>query len=253
MTRRIFALFIFALVANVQIFATSPGKQKKIYKVYTNDTSAVEGLEVKFTPQLSLVGRSNKILIKTSDPQIATLSSAEVASGTEVTATLHDMGTAIITMISKENKRLRKSFQIMVLDSRKQNSNSLVTGQIAIKQRFQVPLLTSNPKLALLRFGLQDVVYESHAARLMWDAIPDPLTMKLNPSATKEDVMQVTPKGADSCHVFVRLPGKHKLLLVATNGLKKDTIASARIEAVGEALSSFTYTLRSEDFISSGP
>jgi uncharacterized protein (TIGR02145 family) len=168
-------------------------------------------------------------------------------------AIIKGFGTSWITISPKGNSNIKTGFRINVKDTRKENTNELAHGFIVSKDgssQYAENGADQDAKWRSLlhRFHTKKLVKQSKAVRITWDVIPDPEKVAQYGNLPNDSVVQFFNTSEDSTDVFMKLAGNHSIILVATDGTKKDTISSFKYSRIGEDYVNYFYFTSLDDF-----
>jgi uncharacterized protein (TIGR02145 family) len=214
--------------------------ENKDITIMTNDSLLATSLRATFTPvMIPAIPTKDSIEVTSSNPNIVEVKYKYIKSGDLDSAIVKNFGTVWINIKPKGGKsNIQTGFKIMVKNSRKTNTNNLGHGMIVhAKGQSQFAENGQNvaAKLSSLtqKFYTRDLVKESESVRVTWDIIPDKEKIAANPSLTNDQIIQFYNSSEDSTSALLKVSGNHIIILVATDGTRKDTISSFKYTRIG--------------------
>jgi uncharacterized protein (TIGR02145 family) len=237
------------------VIVTYSYSQNKDITITSNDSTIISGHEIEFKPLIiPALDSKDTLRVVSSDTNVVKLKQSLVKSGETAVAIVKDFGTVWIKISPKDkNSSLVTGFKINVKNQDKTNKNELAHGIIYTRngqsQYAQMGSQKAKFESLLATFHTKKLIKNSQSVRVYWDVIPDQDKVDLYGPLTTQDIIQFYNTSEDSTDVFFKLSGNHTLLLVATDGTKKDTISSFKYSRIGDDFRAVEYSVALDDFI----
>jgi uncharacterized protein (TIGR02145 family) len=240
---------IFFLLASALVYA-----EDKDITISCNDSTFLAGKTLEFHPSVSpILPDKDTVKVESSDTNVVKIKNEFTKTGEPNEAIIKGFGTSWITINPKGNSNIKTGFRINVKDTRKENTNELAHGFIISKDgssQYAENGVDQDAKFRSLlqRFHTKKLVKQSKAVRITWDVIPDPEKVAQYGNLPNDSVVQFYNTSEDSTDVFMKLAGNHSIILVATDGTKKDTISSFKYSRIGEDYPDYSYIVSADMF-----